>query len=66
MGLVGLGRLEFRHVGPPSRLSELVADPIEDGLPQVRLEGALAFEILALDLLKRLEEHILHKVGRVG
>jgi len=58
-------RVEVGRFRPPPEPPQLVADAVEQRLPQVRLECAIAARFERLHSLKRLEQRFLDKVLRV-
>src|SRR2546426_10902904 len=54
--------IEPRHIWPPSLPAQLVTNPIEHSLPEIRVQGAGMARLERLDPLERLEQRVLDKV----
>lgn len=55
-------RVERTRVWPALRLADLIADAIEQGLPQVRLEGRLVMWLEAANPLRDMRDRLLNQV----
>ena len=64
--MIELETIEIGDIGPSSLATELVANAIEDRLPQIRLKRTDTAGLEALDPLKRLDQGVLDKVVGVG
>jgi hypothetical protein len=58
--------LEFLADRTASKPPHFVRDPVQESLPQVRLQRASTLGLKALDPLKRSEKGVLDKILRVG
>ena len=63
---IDLETIEIGRIGLSSFAAELVANAIEDRLPQIRLKRTDTAGLEALDPLKRLDQSVLDKVVGVG
>ena len=59
-------RIEIGPDGLPSAPTQFVADPVQDRLPEIRMERPGASRVEVVNSLKRLEEHFLDDVVGVG
>ena len=66
LGAIGLETIEIGDLGPSSLAAELVANAIENRLPQIRLKRTDTAGLETFDPLKRLDEGVLDKVVGVG
>ena len=58
--------IQVGQIGPPPPAPQLVANPVEDGLPEVRVQRPDASNLEVVNPLERLEERLLDDIVGVG